>query len=34
MRAAQDSPSGTIIGKALQGLDEGIGVIKMLVWPG
>ena len=31
MRAGQDAPAGTIIGKALQGLDEGTGVIKMLV---
>jgi hypothetical protein len=34
MRAVQDALPGTIIGKALQGLDEGTGVIKMLVWPG
>jgi len=31
MKAGDNPPSGTVIGKALEGLNEGTGVIKMLV---
>jgi hypothetical protein len=31
MKAGPNPPMGTVIGKALQRLDSGIGVIKMLV---
>jgi hypothetical protein len=30
MRAGQDAPNGTVIGKALSALDAGTGVVKML----
>jgi len=31
MRAGEAPPIGTVIGKALEGLDEGTGIIQMLV---
>jgi len=31
MRGGTDPPAGTVIGKALQGLAQGSGVIRMLV---
>ena len=31
MKASPNPPIGTVIGKALEGLDEGTGVIRILV---
>jgi hypothetical protein len=34
MRAGQDAPAGSVLGKSLDVLEEGTGIIEMLVWPG
>jgi hypothetical protein len=31
MRGGEDPPAGTVVGKALEGLESGTGVIQMLV---